>query len=127
MNKAEQFYANSQSKAFRKLNPHLNPLAAGLSTKESKSNDGIKSEDKSVERKQESVEFCITIICFRKRLLDSHDNLASSCKPLVDRITEWLGFNSDDNKLLSWNYAQIKTRGKVGVIVKIDENSHLHD
>ena len=65
------------------------------------------------------VEICITLVQFRRRLLDGHDNLAFSCKPLVDAIAQSLRVD-DGDKRLSWKYEQLKTTGCEGVAVKID-------
>lgn len=62
----------------------------------------------------------ISIISFRKKLVDEHDNLRMGCKPLVDAITRSLGFSSDDNPRLHWEYQQCKTEGRLGTLVKIE-------
>ncbi len=38
--------------------------------------------------------------------LDSHDNLRTALKPMVDGITDALGLKSDRDPRVSWNYAQ---------------------
>lgn len=64
--------------------------------------------------------YCISLIQVRRRLLDEHDNLRISTKPTVDAITKWLGFSSDGDPLLRWEYGQIVTAGDEGMIVKIE-------
>lgn len=68
------------------------------------------------------VEVCITLIQFRRRLLDGHDAVAYSCKPLTDAIAQSLGVD-DADKRLRWQYEQIQTKGCEGVAVKIDIKS----
>lgn len=60
----------------------------------------------------------ITLIAFRKRLLDQHDTVAYSFKPLTDAIAFTLGLD-DADKRLRWEYLQVVTRGRTGVIVMI--------
>lgn len=52
-------------------------------------------------------------------LLDSHDNLASSLKPLVDAIAETLGV-ADKDPRVAWEYSQAETRGTTGVTVTVE-------
>ncbi len=77
-------------------------------------------QNQEPEKRENGVRFCITLIAIRRRLLDSHDNARSALKPLVDRITEWLGFRSDSDERLIWEYGQQKTEGTEGVMVKIE-------
>lgn len=60
----------------------------------------------------------IRLVAFRHRLLDEHDAVAYSCKPLTDAIADTLGVK-DDDKRLRWEYSQIPTRGPEGTIVAI--------
>lgn len=64
--------------------------------------------------------FRITCIAFRKRLLDAHDAVAYSFKPLTDAIAESIGLDDADPRL-SWQYGQQQTKGSEGVIVIIEE------
>ena len=52
-----------------------------------------------------------------RRLMDSHDNLRSSLKPLVDAIAERLGVPDNDPRLV-WEYGQVQT-SRSGVLVRI--------
>ena len=61
----------------------------------------------------------ITCIALRRRLLDRHDAVAFACKPLTDAIAKTLGVD-DASPLLDWEYGQIVTRGRQGVLVKIE-------
>lgn len=77
-------------------------------------------EDCRVESAARRVGFCISLIQHRRRLLDEHDSLRFAVKPLVDAITDWLGFQHDNDPRLRWEYAQIQTRATEGVVVKIE-------
>lgn len=61
----------------------------------------------------------VRLIQCRHRLLDSHDSLPFSVKPLVDAITAFLGFSADNDPALHWEFGQIQTPGPEGVIVSI--------
>ena len=76
-------------------------------------------QDRSVEESPSGVRYSILIVSYRKRLLDSHDNLRTTHKALVDRITERYGFQSDSDPRLQWNYDQVQTKGPVGTHVLI--------
>jgi len=47
----------------------------------------------------------VTLTRIGKRLLDEHDNLPSSFKPLVDGIADRLGI-ADNDPRIKWRYAQ---------------------
>jgi hypothetical protein len=64
----------------------------------------------------------ITLTQHRRKLLDGHDNEAYALKPTVDFITKWLGFKSDSDPRLHWEYHQVKTTGNEGTQVLICEN-----
>lgn len=64
--------------------------------------------------------FRITCIALRKRLLDAHDAVAYSFKPLTDAIAESVGLDDADPRI-SWQYGQQQTKGSEGVIVIIEE------
>lgn len=70
---------------------------------------------------QGRVAICITIVQYRRRLLDGHDNLAYAVKPLVDAIAQSLGVD-DGDKRLRWEYGQVQTAGEQGTSVKITTN-----
>lgn len=119
----------SASESTRRRNPEIfgraGPVAAGLRADEPERSERRQSEDSSVEAGAEGVEYSVAVVAFRRRLLDKHDNLASACKPLTDRITEWLGFDTDNHPRLHWEFLQHETRGRVGVVVKIDKTFQL--
>lgn len=59
----------------------------------------------------------VSLVVLSRRAMDAHDNLPFSPKPLADAIAESLGL--DDAKI-EWEYAQAKTSGAQGVVVKIE-------
>lgn len=77
-------------------------------------------KDRGLVGGQARVGYCVTIVSFRRRLVDAHDNLRTGAKPLVDRITETLGFRSDDDPALTWQYVQLRTAGPEGTLVVVD-------
>lgn len=52
-----------------------------------------------------------------RRLMDDHDNLRASMKPLVDAIAERLGVPDNDPRLV-WEYGQVQT-SRAGVLVRV--------
>ena len=98
---------------------------AGLHPKESEPNQRREGKDSQLESGQECRGFCIKLIQFRRRLLDTHDNARASLKAVVDRITERLGFRSDDDRRLEWQYGQFRTDGAEGVLVMIEPTTVL--
>lgn len=77
-------------------------------------------QDCSLEEVRQRLGYRITILSMRRRLVDEHDNLPAAHKPLVDRITQSLGFKSDSDPRLEWNYSQVVIKGRPGTIVQID-------
>jgi hypothetical protein len=67
------------------------------------------------------VEFIITLLSHRRRLLDS-DNHIGSLKPLRDGIAKTLGID-DGSLAVRWQYHQIKTEGREGVVVTVERLS----
>lgn len=61
----------------------------------------------------------ITIVSFRRRLLDS-DNLIAGAKQLRDVIAEMLGSSDAESAGIDWEYAQILTRGEEGTLMRIE-------
>lgn len=110
------------SEAYRKLNPHLFPVAR-LRAEKPEQDQRNRGEDSGMEESKASTRYRISIAVFRKRLLDSHDNARSACKPLVDSITRSLGFKSDDCQELEWEYHQLKTEYATGTHIIISRTS----
>ncbi len=67
----------------------------------------------------QGVALCVTCIAFRKRLLDQHDAVAYSFKPLTDAIAFTLSLDDADPRL-RWEYHQVRTAGRTGVIVMVE-------
>lgn len=111
----EQLQSLLKRPSMRDANPHL----ATVDNPQRQSNQRRESQDRCVESSENSLGYCVTIISFRKRLVDGHDNLRTGAKPLVDQITEWLGFASDDNQRLTWQYSQVRTDGEPGTLVVV--------
>lgn len=78
------------------------------------------SQDCRVEGPAPRVGYRISLIQFRRRLLDEHDSMRFAVKPTVDNITRFLGYPSDDHPNLHWEYGQTLTKGSEGTAVKIE-------
>jgi len=107
------------SKSFLARNATL--LAALAAGAAARAEPGRRSQSPNcrLDRPTPRLGYCVTIIQCRHRLLDAHDSLPFSVKPLVDCVTEWLGYASDSDPALRWEYGQIETKGQEGVIVRI--------
>lgn len=108
------------SESFRKLNPQLFGALGAMGSAKRQQNKRRESEDSGVESVPASVGYRVTLISCRRKLVDAHDNLRTGAKPLVDRITQWLGFASDSDPRIEWCYEQFRTRGTTGTIVLIE-------
>lgn len=112
------------SESVRRLNPHLytnGGVLGGLETKKPKPNPSPSLARQPLKFKsgKEGVGVCITLCSHRRRLLDSHDNLRSSTKPLVDAIAKTIGLDDADPRI-KWQYHQLETKGREGVVVTIE-------
>ena len=116
-----KFEIRNCSPAVQRLNPHLfggavdSRTASGAKPKRRR-----ESENRGVETAAPSPRLCITLVQYRRKLLDGHDSLAFAVKPTVDLITEHLGFTSDSDPRLRWQYGQVETKGKEGIMVKFE-------
>lgn len=61
----------------------------------------------------------VTFFVRKRKLMDEHDNLKASLKPLVDAIAASLRLEDKDPRL-RWQYAQVKTTGTLGVTVTLE-------
>ena len=112
------------SESVKRLNPHLysnGRVLGGLETQKPKptSSPTLARLPRKLEGGKKGVECVVTLCCHRKRLLDSHDNLRSSIKPLVDAIAKSLLMDDADPRI-AWQYHQLKTEGREGVVVTIE-------
>jgi hypothetical protein len=84
-----------------------------------KPDQGRKGQDPKLGSSSPSMVYRIGLCVVSNRELDAHDNLRSACKPLVDAITASLGYASDSDARLRWEYGQLVSNGRPGVIVSI--------
>lgn len=91
---------------------------ARLPNPERQPNKRSQSQDCQLDKSTRGVGYRITLISLRRKLVDGHDNLRTGAKPIVDCITRSLGFASDDNPRLQWEYAQVIS-DRPGTIVRI--------
>jgi hypothetical protein len=97
---------------------------AGLGSAKPEPDRRREGQNKRVEGGTAGFRYVIGIVAHRKRKMDGHDNLRSAHKALVDRITERLGFTSDDDPRLEWEYAQVIKRGRAGTHLTITATNH---
>lgn len=103
----------------KRLNAHIFGLGAVEDPKR-QPDKRSQIQDRKLEERQAGLGYRITIISFRRKRVDAHDNLRWGAKPLVDAITTSLGFVNDDDERLQWDYQQVVTTGAEGTAVKID-------
>jgi len=106
------------STTFRKLNA---ALLSALATRPAQGTEPSRRSigpDCRLDGPAPRLEYRVTIIQCRHRLLDSHDSLPFSVKPTVDQITAFLGYTDDSDPGLHWEYGQVVSQSE-GVIVKI--------
>jgi len=60
----------------------------------------------------------VSLIGLRRRTLDD-DNFNGACKHLRDAIAASLGID-DGDKRICWQYQQLQTKGREGVLVRIE-------
>jgi hypothetical protein len=68
---------------------------------------------------EKGVEIVVTFTAHRKRLLDK-DNNTASFKPLQDALARDIGLDDGDSRF-NWQYSQIKTEGREGVVVTVEK------
>lgn len=102
----------------RKSDPTALYPVAGLRRPVAKPAAGGQGQDQEVETSKRGFRVCI--VSFRTTLLDEHDNLRAAHKQLVDFITSYLGYSSDADPRLHWQYEQIVSKNR-GTLVTIQE------
>lgn len=102
------------SESVRRRNPDLFGLA-GLPPAERQQNAVGRPAPADAPEKAGPCRLVICIVQFRKRTLDT-DNLAFAVKALRDAIAASLGVDDGDPRL-RWEYGQVETRGRCGVLV----------
>lgn len=110
----------SGSNDFKRLNPHLFGDLGGVRSEVAKPTAtlALDSRQPRIQKGQGRVAFRIVLMSLRRRLLDP-DNLAGSTKHLQDAVCETIGIDDGDPRV-EFEYRQVRTDGKQGVIVKID-------
>ena len=111
------------SAEFRRLNPAIfggGAVAGRLPAAKPERDGRREAQDSGVEGGAAGMEYRVTLTTFRRRTLDNHDNARAAMKPVVDLVTAFLGFKTDDHPRLYWEYHQVKTSGRVGTLVLVE-------
>lgn len=95
------------------------PPVGALVPKKPKRDKGSGGQDPELGSRPPRLGYRVVIVRVGKRELDRHDNLRTACKPLVDAITAQLGFKSDNDPALHWEYGQVVSDATPGCIVSI--------
>jgi len=108
------------SESVRKRNPHLYPPLGGVETHQPKpaAAKALAARQPTFKRRKGRLAVVVTFIAYVHRELDT-DNLAAACKPLRDAVSATLGID-DGDKRIRYQYGQVETRGRKGVVVKIE-------
>lgn len=107
------------SESFRRLNLHLYGVG-GLETKkpEPASAPALARQPRKHKGGKTGLHYIVTFVSHRIHLLDD-DNLVGSCKALRDAVSKELGLDDGDSQI-HWQYFQLETRGREGVVVTIE-------
>lgn len=89
--------------------------AAGTQRSEVQALDGSKRQQR---QSKTGVAVRVIIIALRKRRLDD-DSAPFAVKPVRDAIAASLGIDDADSRV-AWEYGQVETRGRPGVVVRIE-------
>lgn len=108
------------SNEFKRLNPHLFGVGQVVPAQH-KSNPGraLEQNSQGQQSRKNGVVYRVTLVSYRCRLVDAHDNLRHGFKPLTDSIAASLGLD-DADKRIRWEFGQVESRGQNGVAVKIE-------
>lgn len=109
------------SKSVRKANPHLFGYGVGAGKNDQPKPTSVAPlvrRGKTPQVGKGSVGVLVTLIAYRRRLLDD-DNNCASFKALRDAVARTLGVDDRDGRVV-WRYGQVETRGEEGVVVRIE-------
>lgn len=100
--------------------PSLAPFLGGLQTHQPKPTAPQTLDSRQPERKEGSqgVGCRVLFTACRRKALDD-DNNVGSLKNLRDAVAKTLGID-DGDKRIQWEYSQVITKGKEGVMVKVE-------
>lgn len=104
------------SPAFKLRNPHLFGLGAVVAAEPKQDRRQPQGDTGGKETRQGRV--VVSLVALRRRLMDD-DNFIGSCKWLRDAIAATLGIDDGDPRI-RFEYAQCRTDGQTGVLVKIE-------
>lgn len=109
------------SEAVRRRNPHLYGGAVGQVEASPTKPAAVQALDSGKRQRKESkgrVAVIVTLVSCRRRIGDD-DSIAASLKPLRDGIADSLGLDDGDARI-RFEYAQCRTDGEQGVMVKVE-------
>jgi len=110
------------SESVRRRNPHLYGNQVGkveASVTKPASVPALDSRKQKQKGSSRSLEVVVTMCVHRRRIVDDDNNIGS-LKPLRDAIAGTLGFD-DGDKAITFQCAQVYTRGQEGVQVTIEK------
>jgi len=64
--------------------------------------------------------FRVTLVAWTQNELDP-DNLGAALKHVQDAVAQYLGVDDGDRRRVVWQYGNVPTRGRKGVLVQIEE------
>ncbi len=108
---------NHASQAFRRLNPHLFPVGGVPTPEPQRRGQRLPAPAPRPQTRRQN-RLVVSLVIFRQRPCDD-DNLSGGCKWLRDAIAASLGLDDGDPRL-RFEYHQVITTGRRGVLVKID-------
>jgi hypothetical protein len=113
---------HNASESTKRRNPELfNGDLGSVATSRSERNKVSALDGRGKARRQRTgrVVILVSLIALRRRILDE-DSAMFALKPLRDAIAASLGIDDADARI-AWQYGQQITKGKQGVIVRIEQ------
>ena len=105
------------SETFKRLNPAIFGVGGSAAAQpQHRGPVAAPKKDGNKARKQRCV--VVSLVVFRRRELDD-DNLVGGCKALRDAIAASLEIDDGDTARIRFEYAQVITTARTGVLVKI--------